>query len=340
VRGPEERQWYGRPSRYRQNGHAAVGKIDFLITRVAKRLKVSRKTMFRLVKTRRMATHPIGVMERRRSAAQVLEGSKWRGFLPRVSAFKTFAKEDIPGLGSVVAICQRVLAGYEPENVKSSQSKKPFFSNLLTQDDLAAQPGILEFAISPAVTQIVTDYLGAVPRMHCLGIFVSPPTDTLISSQCFHLDEHDFNQVKIFVNLHDVTENEGPFTFLPAPETEAVCRAVGKGWGSGRLTDEEVLGHTAPEKVVRLTGAAGEGAFVDSSRCLHYGSRTHRGRRAVLMIQYVPAPDALVEKDKPEMPGYPLTHFPPEQVPKDGVARLMLAPHGFGGFSTAGGDGQ
>jgi hypothetical protein len=156
----------------------------------------------------------------------------------------------------------------------------------------------------------------------------------MISSQCFHLDEHDFRQVKIFVNLDDVTGEEGPFTFLPAPETAAVCRAVGKGWGAGRLTDDEVLGNTAPEKVVRLIGSAGDGAFVDTSRCLHYGSRTIKGRRAILMIKYVSAPDALVEKDKPEMPGYPLTHFPPEQIPKDGVGRLMLAPHGFGGFSS------
>ena len=108
----------------------------------------------------------------------------------------------------------------------------------------------------------------------------------------------------------------------------------GQGVGAGRLTDEEVLGNTAPEKVVRLTSSAGDGAFVDTSRCLHYGSRTKKGRRAVLMIKYVSAPDALVEKDKPEMPGYPLTHFPPEQIPKDGVGRLMLAPHGFGGFSS------
>jgi len=311
-----------------------VSKIDFLIIRVAKRLNLSRKTMFRLVKTRRIATHPMGVIERRRFAAQVLEGSSWRGYLPRVSGFITFAKEDIPGLASVVEICQRVLAGYESRNVERPQSKKPFFSNLLTQDDLAAQPEILEFAISPAITQIVTDYLGAVPRMHCLGIFVSSATDTVISSQCFHRDEGDFSQVKIFVNLDEVTPDEGPFTFLPAPATAAVCRAVGKGWGAGRLTDEEVLGNTAPENVVRLTGSAGDGAFVDTSRCLRFGSRTKKGRRAVLMIKYVSAPDALVEKDRPEMPGSPLTHFPPEQIPKEGVGRLLLAPHGFGGFSS------
>jgi len=317
-----------------------VGQIDFLITRVAKRLNVSRKSMFRLVKAWRMATHPLTVLERRRTATQMLERSKWRGYLPRRSAFKKFVEKDIPGLAEMVAICQHLLAGYETKNMELSNSKKPFFSNLLTQDDLAAQPEILNFAISPVMTEIVTDYLGAVPRMHCLGIFVSPATDTVISSQCFHMDEHDFRQVKIFVNLDEVTADEGPFTFLPAPETAAVCRAVGKGWGAGRLTDEEVLGNTAPENVVRLTGSAGGGAFVDPSRCLHFGSRTSKGRRAVLMIQYVPAPDALVEKNKPEMPGYPLTHFPPEQIPKDGVGRLMLAPHGFGGFSAAGGDGQ
>ena len=89
----------------------------------------------------------------------------------------------------------------------------------------------LGFAISPVMTEIVTDYLGAVPRMHCLGIYISSATNTMISSQCFHRDEHDFRQVKIFVNLDDVTAEEGPLTFLPAPETAAVCRAVGKGWG-------------------------------------------------------------------------------------------------------------
>lgn len=312
-----------------------MGKIDFLITRVAKRLNVSRRTIFRLVKTRRMATHPMSVLERRRAAAQVLENSKWRGYISPDSGFKTFPEQEIPGLAPVVAVCQRLLAGYESKNLETSQSKKPFFSNLLTQADLAAHSEILDFAISPAVTEIVTDYLGAVPRMHCLGIFVSPATDTVISSQCFHLDEHDFRQVKIFVNLDDVTADEGPFTFLPAQATGAVCRAVGKGWGSGRLTDDEVLENTAPENVVRLTGSAGGGAFVDSSRCLHYGSRTKKGRRAVLMIQYVPSPDALVEKDKPEMPGYPLTHFPPDQIPTSGIGRLMLAPHAFGGFATA-----
>ncbi len=87
----------------------------------------------------------------------------------------------------------------------------------------------LGFAISPVMTEIVTDYLGAVPRMHCLGIYISPAANTMISSQCFHRDEHDFRQVKIFVNLDDVTAEEGPLTFLPAPETAAVCRAVGVG---------------------------------------------------------------------------------------------------------------
>lgn len=314
-----------------------MGKIDFLIARAGKRLKVSRRTLFRAVKARRIASHPVRYLERKRLAEGVLAGSEWRGFVPKQTGYKAFAQNDIPGLAAVITICQQILAGHEVQGVDNSQSKKPFFSNLLTTSDLAGNPEILAFATSPAVTQIVTDYLGAVPRMHCLGIFVSQSTDSTISSQCFHIDEHDFRQVKIFVNLDEVAADGGPLTFLPAQETDAVCRALGKGWGSGRFTDEEVLAHCPPDSVVRLTGPVGAGAFVDTSRCIHYGSRTREGRRAVLMIQYVPAPDALVEKDKPEMPGYPLTHFPPSQIPAEGIGRLLLAPHGFGGFTAAGG---
>ena len=76
--------------------------------------------------------HPGTVLERRRTATQVLERSKWRGYLPRQSAFKKFVEKDIPGLADMVAICQRVLAVYESASVESSNSKKPFFSAIIT----------------------------------------------------------------------------------------------------------------------------------------------------------------------------------------------------------------
>ena len=118
----------------------------------------------------------------------------------------------------------------------------------------------LGFAISPVMTEIVTDYLGAVPRMDCLGIYISPATNTMISSQCFHRDEHDFRQVDIFVNLDDVTAEEGPLTFLPAPETAAVCRAVGKGW-RGKLREclRSRVGGVWPSDRRRSVGKYGTG---------------------------------------------------------------------------------
>ena len=37
----------------------------------------------------------------------------------------------------------------------------------------------------------------------------------------------------------------------------------------------------------KLVGPAGSGAFLDTSRCLHYGSRFNRRDRLVLIIQFL-----------------------------------------------------
>jgi hypothetical protein len=85
-------------------------------------------------------------------------------------------------------------------------------------------------------------------------------------------------------------------TWLPGHVSDAVLEGV---WRRQKVTgdrrakfrrwsDDEVAAHFRPIDLVRLTGPAGSGAFVDASRCLHFGSRIKPGAiRLVFCAQYL-----------------------------------------------------
>jgi hypothetical protein len=94
-------------------------------------------------------------------------------------------------------------------------------------------------------------------------------------------------------------------TFLPAAATERVRRALRYDWG--RLTDDDVDAVGVREEALRLVGPAGGGAFVDTSRCLHFGSRGNRRDRLVLLVQFFRFHAAAESKARfqvpPDLPG-------------------------------------
>ena len=113
----------------------------------------------------------------------------------------------------------------------------------------------------------------------------SPENDTARSSQRFHLDYEDVRQLKIFINIFETAQDQGPLTFIPAHVSEQIQRSRGRV--IGRVDDEWVYAQGGREQVCRLMGPAGSGAFLDTSRCLHYGSRSNRRDRLVLMFQFL-----------------------------------------------------
>ena len=114
-----------------------------------------------------------------------------------------------------------------------------------------------------------------------------------MSSQLFHVDPEGLTQVKFFINVFDVGDGEGPFTFIPADDTARIIRDVNvlrqqQGLAhQGRYLDEEITAVGASGAIVRVTGSGGSGVAVDTSRCLHMGSRVRPGSfRLCLYIQY------------------------------------------------------
>jgi hypothetical protein len=127
------------------------------------------------------------------------------------------------------------------------------------------------------------DLLYSVPR----------PTRDRIASQLFHVDPEGVTQVKFFVNVFDTDDEDGPFTFIPADKSRRIIgaiRSLRRKRGEpnvGRYTDDEIAAVGGSGSIIRVTGPRGSGVAVDTSRCLHLGSRVRPGSfRLCMYLQY------------------------------------------------------
>ncbi len=226
----------------------------------------------------------------RRELAQSLDPSLAAGGIggiPEERGFLLPATGAIPGMDAAVARSVELFEerrAHETGRVFNA-SKGGFLLSVLSGDDFAAHPELLRFMVGRPLLDAVSAYFGAVPLLAGAVIWWSPPNQSATSSQLYHLDNEDARQVKVFVNLFDTTPDHGPFTFLPADASRAAQSALREG--RGRLGDDEVarLGGLAEQR--SLVGPAGTAGLIDTSRCLHYGSRANREGRLVLVFQFL-----------------------------------------------------
>jgi len=108
-----------------------------------------------------------------------------------------------------------------------------------------------------------------------------PPRD----SQLYHIDFYDCPMFYVLVLLEDVTMDCGPWTFLPASVSERISKKIGyreKGRGY-RLQDSYVRPYIQPNEEIVFAYPKGSVLFIDSSKCLHFGSRNALLPRYMMM---------------------------------------------------------
>lgn len=181
----------------------------------------------------------------------------------------------------------RELADSVPTTEEQDRPDKPYLLDL-SLDVLAPDSPLARLALHRDVVSTATSYLGMVPLLAGVTVLrspyvVGPPT----GSQLFHSDWEDVKQVKLFVHCSDVTERNGPLTAVRADASARVKRALHYRYGGKefRRADEEVLPLVEPNEVCAFDGPPGTAVFIDTSACLHYGSRVASGAADRLMVQ-------------------------------------------------------
>jgi hypothetical protein len=211
---------------------------------------------------------------------------------------------------AIVADAHAALARFDA-SAAAGASQKRFLVNVLDRRTLAADSAVIRFALRDDVLAAVSRYLGVVPRLGAISVFFSDTVEgTPKSSQLHHCDGDDVTQVKVFIYCSDVDKASGPLTVLGA-ENSARVRRVTRYQYRQRLTDDQVAAVLGPNRAQAILGPSGTAAFVDTSRCFHFGSRVAPGAppRLVTMIQYQT----------------PYSFIPPDG--KDGVGPLARVDH-------------
>ena len=125
-------------------------------------------------------------------------------------------------------------------------------------------------------------YLGEVPVLASMQIYCTTNRQTNDGNSLFHFDK-DKRTVKFWMAINDIDDETGPFTFFPAEESAHIRKAVSY---FGRLDDEAVYAVEPKSRQIEFKGPAGSMLLVDTCRCVHFGSRTRKGPRIMLLIEY------------------------------------------------------
>jgi hypothetical protein len=207
--------------------------------------------------------------------------------IPRETGILVVNGQKWPEISEIVAEAERIVAQL-PARPASAKGRKGFLLNVLDRATLTLDAPLMRLALREDVLRSVSHYLGVVPLLSTASVLLSDSVDRdYYSSQLYHCDGDDVTQVKIFVYCTDVDQASGPLTVLDAEATAAVMRHAGYTFDK-RLTDEQINNLVGAERATVIKGPRGTTAFVDTSRCLHFGSRVAADSepRVVAMIQY------------------------------------------------------
>jgi hypothetical protein len=177
---------------------------------------------------------------------------------------------------------------------------KPFLRDILPEGAWERYRSILDFACSPEVLAPISRYSGFVPPlsrtlppgvrlMESSTRFDPQPDGPWRSSQLWHIDYHSYPTIYLVVVLREIGPDDGPLHYLGETASRRVCETLGyrRRGVAYRLADEVLHSLVDPSEVRSLTGPPGTVLFIDSSRCLHFGSRCPARPRYQMQYAYV-----------------------------------------------------
>jgi hypothetical protein len=204
--------------------------------------------------------------------------------IPEDTGWMRLAVDRLDGLDGAV----RQTAAFAREwidDASRSPIRKSYLFNMLRPQEVLDNPAFLSIALNGTILAAVARYFGQAPCLQKLAIMRSPPNSSTDGSQLYHYDHRDSRQAKLFLNLCDVAEENGPTHFLSAADSKRIDAKV--GYKQDRYTDEQIYSAVPRSQVINTVGSAGTGFLIDTARCLHYGSRGNSVDRLVLLASYV-----------------------------------------------------
>jgi hypothetical protein len=214
--------------------------------------------------------------------------------IPPEEGFLVVPPEAVPEAAPVVAAANELIdsLGHDRLIRKYNKRNDTMARGFLRADARDPDSPYMQFALSESVIAPAAAYLGLVPILFSIDVWYSPPASEsgFRNAQLWHADGDDTSQVKVWIHLNDIGPESGPLTILPAKRTHAFADEIGYDTSvEYRIPDEKVGSLVSNAEIVQLAGPIGTVDFVDTSNCLHLGSRVEPNApaRRIFMAQYL-----------------------------------------------------
>ena len=103
----------------------------------------------------------------------------------------------------------------------------------------------------------------------------------------FHCDYYTMNYFKLFINLHDITEEYGPLSFYNIQDTKNFVKKANYK-SRNEYNNIELPG------IIKNCGKKGESLFLNTPQCVHRASIPKKGNyRDVLFVTFAATPDKI-----------------------------------------------
>jgi hypothetical protein len=241
-----------------------------------------------MMRALRIIGSPLDFLRRKRAARKIVRIARNPFKIPEQLGYRTIKPNEFPEHLAALNLCQNILR--DRANILA-ENPNTYGIDLLATDGLSwtklpldyrQRDTLLDLALSPKLIAAAAEYLGEIPTVESLQLYCTTGFNKLEGNNFYHFDK-DHRMVKFWMAINEIDDDTGPFTFLPANRSDIVRKQVGY---YGRLTDEKVYAAVPASERIEFKGQAGSMLLVDTCRCVHYGSRTRKGPRAMLLIQY------------------------------------------------------
>jgi hypothetical protein len=175
-------------------------------------------------------------------------------------------------------------------------------TDLLAPDLLKRLPEFFLAGLNARFLALAEQYLRVPAAYHGAVFRHSFPDGHQVGPRRWHRDAEDFHVLRTVVYLNDVTEDGGPFEYIPrhieVPDPD-------KRSGTPMRSDEEMAAVVPMSQWKRCVGPAGTVIIADSARVFHHESLQRRSDRSVIMMGH--------SSRRPNGRPLAMAHFPVDQ---------------------------
>ena len=176
--------------------------------------------------------------------------------------------------------CQHIL----PKINTISPSSEQQYVIHATSSQLMEYPEIFYWGLEEKLLNIIENYLSLPITYH--GVYLRRDLTNQVQqkSRLWHLDREDRRMLKIIIYLNDISEEGGPFQYIPKSLTSITSRALKYDYG---YIDDKIMEQVVPQsKWKSCLGASGTVVIADPASIFHRGKKSLVSDRLAIFFDY------------------------------------------------------